>query len=149
MGFGEKRVHPDLKQIKILGQQFETVRHMLNDFRVLTNRAYLQRLLEDLEHIRRNLIEINGATEIDDGSLIIKTECLVPFLSPTGDSRLVFANRPLNLSDPEVIRRVALECSMNQWEFLAKRLPTQEDRDRFIKICLDELRKYRDSSGDF
>ena len=149
MGSGERPVHPDLTQIKILGQQFETVRHMLNDFRVLTNRAYLQRLLDDLEHIRRNLVEINGATEIDDGSLIIKTEYLIPFLHPANASRLVFANRPLNLSDPEVIRRVALECSMNQWEFLAKRLPNQEARERFIKLCLDELRKYRDSSGDF
>ncbi len=145
MGSGERRVHPDLTQVKILGQQFETVRRMLSDFRVLTNRAYLRRLLDDLEQIRRDLIELKGATEIEDGSLIIKTEYLVPFLSPQNEGRLVFANRQLNLTDPDVVRRVALDCSMNQWVFLAKRLPTQEARDALIKLCLHELRRQGDT----
>lgn len=141
MGSSGKFGNPGLDQVKVLGRRFETTRKMLSDFRILTNKSYLTKLLDDLNDIRDELIRINGATEIDDGTLVIKTEVLIPFLKPATSSPTVFANQPPDLTNPKFINRVALDCSLNQWLFLAKRIPSKRDQDHFIELCVSELRK--------
>lgn len=144
MGSFDSMGHPQLKKIKTLGARFEQLRKQLSDFRTLTNRKYLNELLGELDAVRSELVEMDSASLLDDGTLIIRTEFLVPFLNPSASDLPITGNRNLDLNDPGVIRRVALHCSIEQWQFLSKRLPNDAAREEFIKACVRELRKLTD-----
>lgn len=147
MGSHDSMGHPQVEKIKVLGERFERLRSQLSDFRVLTNRKYLNELLAELDSVRQELIAINGAKLLDDGSLIIKTEVLVPFLNPKASELLVFANRPIDLMNPDTIRRIALNCNLEQWNFLSKRLPTKQEQMAFIRACVAELKNSSDKNA--
>lgn len=141
MGSFDSMGQPEIKKIKNLGARFEQLRKQLSDFRTLTNKKYLTELLNELDLIRSELIRMDGANLLDDGTLVIRTEFLVPFLNPSAPDQVARNPQILDLTDPEFIRKVVLNCSMDQWIFFSKRLPEGSERDQFLKACVRELKK--------
>ncbi len=130
----------NIEQIKALGKRFEAVMKGLADFRILTNKSYLSKHLDELEQIKKTLDELGAASILKDGSLIIRTELLLPFLNPDA-TNFNFSNRSIDLSDPEIVEKVALNCGLNQWLFFAKRLPTEEEQKKFLQACVKAVAK--------
>ncbi|WP_370261277.1 hypothetical protein [Limnobacter sp.] len=134
----------DLELIKTLGRRFGATLRKLGDFKVLIDPGHLSRALAELEDIRAELKRMNVAHTLKDGSLVIRTDYIIPFLKPDAERPMGIGNKTLDLKDPDTIRRVALNCGLSHWVFLAKQLDTEEERQAFLEACVKILGEKRD-----
>lgn len=122
-------------EVKRLGKEFQTIRSKLSDLRMLSDPGYCDEFTQSIARIRNCLVELGAAYRLDDGNIIIRSRYIVSFFEPDfvrGDTSY---GRDMDLSDPEVVQRVALTCGIKQWLFLAEQIKNKEEREQFLRNC--------------
>ncbi|WP_370261285.1 hypothetical protein [Limnobacter sp.] len=126
---------PLILEVQALGKRYAELKKQMVDFRLFTQPRFGQDLLDEIHSVRSRMVDLGAAIPLEDGSIIVKTEFIIAFLQPDLPE-LSFARRNApDLSNPEVVEKIALSCGLNQWMFLASRLPTEEQREDFLRQC--------------
>lgn len=127
---------PLTQQVKTLGKKYAEVKKQLDGFQLLTSPELGRSCLEKLDRIREELVEIKAAYRLDDGSLVIKSDLILSFLEPNFPHMAISKRPNPDLSDPNIVKQIALGCGLTQWLFLANQIVDPTSKEKFLKSCV-------------
>ncbi len=128
-------IDPIVQIVQALGKRYESVKNALDDFRLLTSPAMAKDALDELCKIREELVDVNAAYLLEDGSIIVKSDYIISFLEPNFPHFALSKRKTPDLKNPEIVEKIALTCGLTQWLFLANQIVDPQEKEEFLKTC--------------